>query len=166
MPRTCTGRSSCSSAVSAAAWAPLSAGAGSEAQAANAVAAAAATDGAPVAGDGKARLQEVFDGGKVIVVNDAFDKTWRRVGLAIERAGLAIEDKDRARGIYFLGRPRAERSWMDSLKFWQDEPSDRRFRVNVKDGGASTEVAVTDKDGVGDDETVRVLESLYKNIEQ
>ncbi|OGS81424.1 MAG: NlpBDapX lipoprotein [Gallionellales bacterium GWA2_59_43] len=139
---------------------------GSEAPAA--VAANAAPAGAtPLAGgDGKASLQEVFDGSKIVVVNDAFDKTWRRVGLAIERAGLAVEDKDRARGIYFLSRSKAEKGWMDTLQFWQDEQSDRRFRVNVKDGGASCEVAVTDQEGVSDDTTAAILEAIYKNIEQ
>jgi len=129
---------------------------------------AAATPSAPAAaGDGKASLLEVFDGSKIIVVNDAFDRTWRRVGLAIEGAGLAVEDKDRARGVYFLRPPKAEKGWVDSLMFWQDdEAADRRYRVNVKDGGASCEVTVTDQDGTGDDATAALLEAIYKNIGQ
>ncbi|MDP2144564.1 MAG: outer membrane protein assembly factor BamC [Gallionella sp.] len=137
----------------------------SEAQAAKAVAAKAGAAAAPAAGNGKANLQEVFDGSKVIVVNDAFDKTWRRVGLAIERAGLVVEDKDRAKGIYFLRQTKAEKGWMDSLMFWQDdEAGDRRHRVNVKDGGASCEVSVTDQDGASNDATVRMLEAIYKDL--
>ncbi|MCK9199734.1 MAG: outer membrane protein assembly factor BamC [Gallionella sp.] len=140
---------------------------GSESQAASAVSAGAAASAATAGGDGKASLQEVFDGSEIMVVNDAFDKTWRRVGLAIERAGLAVEDKDRAKGIYFLGRPKAERGWMDTLKFWQDdEDTNRRYRVNVKDGGTSSEVTVTDQDGISDGGTSQVLESIYKNTEQ
>jgi len=34
---------------------------------------------------------------------------WRRVGLAVERAGLAVEDKDRNRGIYLYGRARRKK---------------------------------------------------------
>ncbi|HZW26188.1 MAG TPA: outer membrane protein assembly factor BamC [Gallionella sp.] len=142
---------------------------GSEAQAANDVSAnasAPARGAVPVAGDGKASLQEAFDGTKFIVVNDAFDRAWRRVGLAIEGAGLAVEDKDRARGIYFLRPSKAEKGWMDSLMFWQDDEADRRYRVNVKDGGASCEVTVTDQEGVSDDATAAVIEAIYKHIGQ
>jgi outer membrane protein assembly factor BamC len=139
----------------------------SEAEAAKAVAAKADAAAAVAGGDGKASLQEVFDGSKVVVVNDAFDKTWRRVGLAIERAGLAVEDKDRAKGIYFLRPTKAEKGWVDSLMFWQDdEAGDRRHRVNVKDGGASCEVTVTDQDGASNDATARMLEAIYKDLGQ
>jgi len=146
----------------------------SEAQAASSAASAGSTNVAGAAspaaaiagGDGKASLQEVFDGSKIVVVNDAFDKSWRKVGLAIERAGLVVEDKDRARGIYFLRPAKTEKGWMDSLMFWQDDAADRRYRVNVKDGGASCEVAVTDQEGVSDGATTAILEAIYKNIEQ
>lgn len=141
---------------------------GGDADAAAVAGAPAGADSAATVagGDGKASLQEVFDGSKVIVVNDAFDKTWRRVGLAIERAGLAVEDRDRARGIYFLGQPKAERGWMDSLKFWEDDASDRRYRVIVKDGGTASEVMVTDQDGAIDQAGQQLIEAIYKHIEE
>jgi outer membrane protein assembly factor BamC len=77
----------------------------SEAKAATAVAevskvatASAATINTPEP-VGMASLREVSGGNTVIVVSDAFDRTWRKVGLAIESAGLAVEDKDREKGI-------------------------------------------------------------------
>lgn len=138
--------------------------------------AGAAMSGAPAAGspeataprgDGRAALQEIFDGSSIIEINDAFDRSWRRVGLAIERAGLAVEDKDRARGIYFLRPVKAEKGWMDKLKFWSDDgESDRRYRVNVKDGGAACEVSVTDQDGASDDASKQMIEAIYKHINE
>lgn len=138
--------------------------------------AGAAVSGAPVPGepaasslrgDGKASLQEIFDGSSIIVINDAFDRSWRRVGLAIERAGLAVEDKDRARGIYFLRPVQTEKGWMDKLMFWEDdEEGARRYRVTVKDGGAACEVSVTDQDGANDDATKQIIEAIYKNINE
>lgn len=140
---------------------------GSAAQATEAAAASGAAAPVVAGGDGKASLQEIFDGSSIIVVNDAFDKSWRRVGLAIERAGLAVEDKDRARGIYFLRPVKAESGWMDKLQFWKDsENPDARYRVNVKDGGAACEVSVTDQDGEHNDATRLLLEAVYKNIDQ
>ncbi|HEU0219646.1 MAG TPA: outer membrane protein assembly factor BamC [Gallionella sp.] len=116
---------------------------------------------------GTASLEEIFDGSKIIVVNDAFDRSWRRVGLAIERAGLAVEDKDRVKGIYFLRPAKAEKGWLDKLQFWTgSEDSNTRYRVSVKDGGAACEVSVTDQDGASDDATKQMIEAIYKNINQ
>ncbi|MBI5429257.1 MAG: outer membrane protein assembly factor BamC [Nitrosomonadales bacterium] len=114
---------------------------------------------------GTASLREVAGGNVIIVVNDAFDRSWRKVGLAIENSGLAVEDKDREKGIYYLRPIRIERSWLDSLMFWRsDEDTRRQYRVNVKDGGATCEVTVTDQDGAGNKASKQMLEALYKNI--
>lgn len=116
---------------------------------------------------GTATLQEIFDGSKIIVVNDAFDRSWRRVGLAIERTGLAVEDKDRVKGIYFLRPAKAESGWLNKLQFWKgSEDTNTRYRVNVKDGGTACEVSVTDQDGASDDATKQMIEAIYKNINQ
>jgi outer membrane protein assembly factor BamC len=145
----------------------------SEAQAGSAVTGApeagvtAGASPAAVRGDGKASLQEIFDGSSIIVINDAFDRSWRRVGLAIERAGLAVEDKDRAKGVYYLRPVKAEKGWMDKLMFWEDsEEGARRYRVTVKDGGAACEVTVTDQDGASDDAAKQLIEAIYKNISE
>ncbi|MCR4298856.1 MAG: outer membrane protein assembly factor BamC [Gallionella sp.] len=116
---------------------------------------------------GTASLEEIFDGSKIIVINDAFDRSWRRAGLAIERAGLAVEDKDRVRGIYFLHPAKGGKGWMDKLMFWQDdEDAGKRYRVNIKDGGAVCEVSVTDRDGANDETSGQILEAIYKNINE
>ena len=116
---------------------------------------------------GTASMMQIFDGSSVIVINDAFDKSWRRVGLAIERAGYAIEDKDREKGIYFLRMVKPEKSWIDKLEFWKSEPDeDVRYRVNVKDDGASCEVSVTDQNGVVSDASRERLDAIYKYINQ
>ena len=116
---------------------------------------------------GAASLEKIFDGSKVIVMNDAFDRSWRRTGLAIERAGLAVEDRDRVKGIYFLRLAKAEKGWLDKLKFWEDgEDAGKRYRVNVKDGGTACEVSITDQDGANDETSGQILEAIYKNISE
>lgn len=132
---------------------------------ANPLQAAAAV--APAATTGTANLLQVFDGSSVIVINDPFDKSWRRVGLAIERAGLVVEDKDRDKGVYFLRAVKPEKGLMDKLQFWKDDKDDgQRYRVNVKDAGASSEVSVTDQNGASSDASRERLEAIYKNINQ
>lgn len=114
---------------------------------------------------GTASLREITAGGIVIIVNDAFDRSWRKVGLAIENSGLAVDDKDREKGIYYLRPIKIERGFWDSLKFWKsDEDTDRQYRVNVKDGGATCEVTITDQGGANTKASKQMLEALYKNI--
>lgn len=116
---------------------------------------------------GAAGIQEIYDGSRIIVVNDAFDKSWRRVGLAIEHAGLEVEDKDRVKGIYFLRQTKAESGWLDKLQFWKDsKDTNKRYRVNVKESGTACEVSVTDQDGASDKVSAQLIEAIYKNIGQ
>jgi outer membrane protein assembly factor BamC len=42
------------------------------------------------------------DGQSVVQINEAFDRAWRRVGLALDRTGFTVEDRDRAQGLYFV----------------------------------------------------------------
>ncbi|MDD5611682.1 MAG: outer membrane protein assembly factor BamC [Gallionella sp.] len=153
---------------------------GTPSQTAIAVAGATAPGGEPVAGGaaaiaaedtsgpstGTASLLEIFDGSRIIVINDPFDKSWRRVGLAIDRAGLSVEDKDREKGIYYLSAEKKEKGWLESLEFWNDDESSLRFRVNVKDAGHACEVSVTDQNGVAIEGSKQRIEAIYKNINQ
>lgn len=144
----------------------------SETQAASAVAAvntpaAVSVPPAAVVSEpaGTASLRETPEGGVVIVLNDAFDRSWRKVGLAIESAGLAVEDKNREKGIYFLRPVKVERSWLDSLKFWKSNvDTDNHYRVNIKDGGATCEMSITDQNGAGNTVTKQLVEAVYKYI--
>ncbi len=42
------------------------------------------------------------NGQSVVQVNETFDRAWRRVGLALDRTGFTVEDRDRTQGIYFV----------------------------------------------------------------
>ncbi len=35
-------------------------------------------------------------------MDENFDRAWRRVGLALDRVGFAVEDRDRSKGVYFF----------------------------------------------------------------
>lgn len=145
-----------------------------EAQAASAVAEAGtiATPGAAPSARvaepaGTASLREVASSGVIIAMSDAFDRSWRKVGLAIESAGLAIEDKDREKGIYFLRPIKVEKGWLDTLKFWKSNVDTKnQYRVTVKDGGTTCEVSVTDQNGGSSLITRQMTEAIYKHINQ
>ena len=119
------------------------------------------------AATGSASMLQIVDGSSVIVIHDRFDKSWRRVGLAIEHAGLVVDDKDREKGIYFLANVKQKQGFVAKLEFWKsDEDSNLTYRVMVKDDGASCEVSVTDQNGVSSATSRHKLDEIYKNINQ
>ena len=52
------------------------------------------------------------NGVPVVLVDDDFDRAWRRVGLSLDRTGFTVEDRDRAQGTYFVRyvEPNADKS--------------------------------------------------------
>ena len=77
----------------------------------------------------RATLNKSADGAATLVVNDEFDRAWRRVGLALDRIGFVVEDKNRSSGLYFVRYTDVEldtsnqkkKGLLDSLKFWGDD---------------------------------------------
>jgi len=55
--------------------------------------------GAPAA---QAELKKLADGNEALMLADPFDRAWRRVGLALDRVGFTVEDRDRQKGLYFV----------------------------------------------------------------
>lgn len=97
-----------------------------------------------------------------ILINAKFDMSWRRVGLAIDSLKLALEDKDRSKGIYYLLPVKAGGS-VTLPKEANDAPTS--YRVMVSDKGDACTVSVTAADGISDAASKLILEVLYKNIQ-
>ncbi len=74
----------------------------------------------------RAEVIKDADSSVTLNLNDPFDRGWRRVGLALDRIGFVIEDKDRSNGLYFVrysdvdidDSPGKKKGFFDSLKFW------------------------------------------------
>jgi outer membrane protein assembly factor BamC len=87
-------------------------------------------------------------------LRDAFDKAWRRVGLALDYVGFTVEDRNRSEGVYFVryNDPDAsvEAKGLSKLAFWRsDEPVNQKYRIRVTGvGEASSQVHVLDENGV------------------
>ena len=88
-------------------------------------------------------------------VDEPFDRAWRRVGLALDRGGFTVEDRDRAKGLYFVryldpdyeAKKRDGRGFL--AKIFESDPKveAQRFRVALLTDGDRTSVRVQDKDG-------------------
>lgn len=98
--------------------------------------------------------------GAYVEVDEGFDRAWRRVGLALDRVGFTVEDRDRAQGVYFVryldqnqeanNSPEAKKGFFSKLFSFgsSDDPKKaQRYRVSVKGSEASSRVAVQNNDG-------------------
>lgn len=103
-----------------------------------------------------------------LTVDDDFDTAWRRVGLALDRSGFTVEDRDRSQGLYFVryadpGKERKSEPGFLSRIFGSSKTENTlvRYRVAVKGNGASTTVTVLDEQGApASGETPRRIAAL------
>lgn len=88
----------------------------------------------------RAALEKDNAGNVTLTLTDPFDRAWRRVGLALDRIGFLVEDKDRSRGLFYVkysdvdsADPAAkEKSLIDSLKFWGDDAPEQKAAPEPK----------------------------------
>lgn len=91
-------------------------------------------------------------GTPTLEVDDGFDRAWRRVGLALDRTGFTVEDRDRSAGTYFVRyvEPSADRKSGGFLSkiFSKDEAANPvKYRIALKAQGDKTTVSVLDSKG-------------------
>jgi outer membrane protein assembly factor BamC len=105
----------------------------------------------------RAFIEKGKDGGSQLVVDDAFDRAWRRVGLALDRTGFTVVDRDRSKGLYYVryANPdldaKKEKGWLDKLAFWKtDEVKPEQYRVVVTQDDPRSVVTVQDPAGAPD----------------
>ena len=118
--------------------------------------ASAAVAGAPATP--RARIERGSDGTARLVVDDAFDRAWRRVGLALDRTGFTVVDRDRSQGLYYVRYANPDldaakqKGWLDKLKFWKTEDKDKpeQYRVVVTQADPNSVVTVQDPKGAAD----------------
>lgn len=95
--------------------------------------------------------------GGSLKVNEPFDRAWRRVGLALDRVGFTVEDRDRSKGLFFVryidpeadAKSGQEKGFLDKLAFWRkDDPATRPlYRVHVSEAAGISDVVVQGADG-------------------
>jgi outer membrane protein assembly factor BamC len=121
--------------------------------AANPVEAGAVSTGAP-----RSKLLSLNDL-SYLETDEGFDRSWRRVGLALDRIGFTIEDRDRSKGIYFVRyidqdidakTKGASEGFFARLFSWgsSDAAKDgEKYRILVRDAGEVSRVTVHGEDG-------------------
>lgn len=122
----------------------------------------------------RAKLARSADGAGALELQEAFDRAWRRVGLALDRVGFTVEDRDRSQGLYYVRYvdPEAEskkkgedKGLLSKLMFWKgsgDEIGKNiQYRIHVKgDASLSVVQVLTREGGVDNSDTSRKILGL------
>ena len=128
----------------------------------------------------RAKLTRAADGAGALTLQESFDRAWRRVGLALDRVGFTVEDRDRSQGMYFVryidpeasAKKKDEKGWLDKLnpmnlfKSKSDVDPKQQYRIHVLGDGPDTTVRImTREGGVDNSETARkILGLLHEQL--
>ena len=95
--------------------------------------------------------------GSTVEVDEGFDRAWRRVGLALDRVGFTVEDRDRVNGVYFVRYVDPDKvgttGFLTKLFTFgaatDKEKEAQRYRVSVQaaPGAGTSNVTVLSNDG-------------------
>ena len=120
----------------------------------------------------RAALTKGNAGVEALQVLEPFDRAWRRVGLALDRVGFTVEDRDRQKGLYFVryADPEAEMAakegFFSRLFSSSEKVKAEQFRVQVKQAGTDSQVNVLNKGGEADTSKTaqRILSLLHEQL--
>jgi len=125
----------------------------------------------------RATLSRAGSGPATLTINEQFDRAWRRVGLALDRVGFTVEDRDRSKGVYFVRyidpqidnqTAKSDQGFLSRLKFWGNDPKAKteQFRIQVRDVDQGAVVDVLNKEGTQEssDTARKILALLYDQL--
>jgi len=116
--------------------------------------------------------------GGTLEINEEIDRAWRRVGLALDRVGFTVEDRDRSQGLYFVRYVDQSReakntdpkkgfvSRIFSSSSEDDKKAAQKYRIVVKSTGSTSQVSVQRGDGTSDTSATatRILSLLSEQL--
>lgn len=113
-------------------------------------------------------IRTAEDGTAQLLMDEAFDRAWRRVGVAIDSAGFTVDDRDRSTGDFYVryldvdtGVKIEQQNFIGRLFGQRNTAEAEQYRINVAQQGAGSRVAVLDAQGqVQDTETARRILSV------
>ncbi len=107
----------------------------------------------------RARIEKGTDGVPKLVIDESFDRAWRRVGLALDRSGFTVVDRDRSTGVYYVRYAdpdteigKRDQSWLSKLAFWRKDEAEKpeQYRIAVVEQAPRSLVSVQDTKGAPD----------------
>lgn len=122
---------------------------------------------------------EVGEGRNRLVLDESFDRAWRRVGLALDRIGFTVEDRDRSQGLFYVryidpdadAQSQRSEGMLSRLAFWRGSDTGAvsggsEYRIRVASSAGGSQVSVLSREGGEDTSTTarRMLELLHEQL--
>ena len=111
---------------------------------------------------------------KMLQVNEGFARTWRRVGIALDRIGLLVDDRNRSGGLYYLritddfrDKMKEEKGWLAGL-FSSDKVKIKdRYLLSVSDEKDATLISIYETTGAKADSrfAIQLLKDLKSYLD-
>lgn len=113
----------------------------------------------------------IDDAASSLSLTESFDVAWRRVGVALDRTGFTVEDRDRSQGVYFVRyvdtSPKEEKGFFSSL-FSSSKPETGpvKYRVVVGTTNGKSQVSILNAAGQTENSAVtqRILKLLADDL--
>ena len=121
----------------------------------------------------KARLLKDEKEQAYLELDQDFSRSWRLVGLALDRVSFTVEDRDRSRGIYYVkyndpDRTEKKGGVLSSLKFWSDDKKgvEALYQVTLVEQGDKVRVVVNNDKGETETSSTgeRILNLLHEQL--
>lgn len=119
----------------------------------------------------------ISDAGSSLLINDGYARAWRLAGLALDRVGFVVQDRNRDAGIYYVryadpeGDQGEKKGWLSKLAFWNSDddkpPVETLYQVHVQATAENqTRVTVHDETGAALDTKVakRILTLMHEQL--
>jgi outer membrane protein assembly factor BamC len=95
--------------------------------------------------------------GAMLIVDESFDRAWRRVGVALDSGGFAVDDRDRSAGDYFVryvdtdsGAQQNQPGFFSRMFSGDSKTQAAQYRVHLAQSGGQTQITVLDANGQRD----------------
>lgn len=99
-----------------------------------------------------------LSGNTALEVDEPFERAWRRVGVALDRGGFTVEDRDRAGGLYYVRYVDPKNAGVEEPGFFArlfgaksgGDKGPVRYRITLKGQGEKTVVSVLTSAGAAE----------------
>ncbi len=109
------------------------------------------------------------EGTQMLQVGEGFARTWRRVGIALDRIGLLVDDRNRSGGLYYLritddfrDKIKEEKGWLASLFSGDKVKLKDRYLLSVSDEKETTVISIYETTGAKAD--IRFVTQLLRDL--
>lgn len=109
-----------------------------------------------------------------LTIKDEISRAWRLTGVALDRVGFAVEDRNRSDGVYFVRyndpmKEQEDQGMLSKLAFWKDDKNidkENRYQVKLAPNGDMTKIVILNEAGARDNSAtaVRILTLLNEQM--